>query len=38
MIGSLSHRLRLLGNSVIPQQAALAWRTLTERAANEVRR
>jgi len=28
-----SHRLRLLGNSVVPQQAALAWRTLTARIA-----
>lgn len=26
-----SHRLRLLGNSVVSQQAALAWRTLTGR-------
>jgi len=28
-----AHRLRLLGNSVVPQQAALAWRTLTARIA-----
>jgi DNA (cytosine-5)-methyltransferase 1 len=28
-----SHRLRLLGNAVVRQQAALAWRTLIARAA-----
>lgn len=29
-----SHRLRLLGNAVVPQQAALAFRTLVARAAD----
>jgi len=32
-VSGRSHRLRLLGNSVVPQQAALAWRTLTARIA-----
>lgn len=31
-----SHRLRLLGNAVVPQQAALAWKTLIARSAQRL--
>jgi DNA (cytosine-5)-methyltransferase 1 len=32
-VSARAHRLRLLGNSVVPQQAALAWSTLIARSA-----